>query len=192
MGCATSATSRHIQVLKDSKAADKAKAKAAMRLGVLAERSVANCSAIAAEGALPPLVALLSGSDEAKCQAAYALCSLAADAEVAAAIAACGAREPLEALAKDQRKDQYLVDLMYGIFSAEQALELLPEVASHKDLEAVRVTLGAEKKPSAEPGTTAIPTGEGTRVAMFSARFDGGAMEEKLRLVCVTFFVFVF
>ena len=105
---------------------------------------------------------------------------------------------------------------MAGRDWAQQALRLPlegVEVSAFKDLEAVKVTLEETKpspapvegkKPSAEPAATAaantqtpvpsdmaaatiIPSGQGTRVAMFSARFDKGEMEKKLRLDCAIF-----
>ena len=115
-----------IRVLTDSDAIDEAKPNAAVVLGDLAT-GPATRSAIAAEGALPLLVALLhDGSDWAKAQAAYALSELAKDEEVATAIVACGAREALAAVAERFLQD-YNHDASCARNRAREALERLPE-----------------------------------------------------------------
>ena len=116
---------KYTGVMKDSKATEEEKADAANALGSLASTHPADRSVVAAEGALALLVQLLrDGGDRLKGNVAMALNWLAEDVEVAAAIVACGAREPLEALAKDQRDDFHVE---YGKRYAGLALKKLPE-----------------------------------------------------------------
>lgn len=116
----------HIQVLKDPKANDEAKRKAASGLGFLAYDDEKVQSDIEAEGALPLLVALLQeAGDATKREAILTLRALAEDnVQLARAIMDCGAREPLEALAKDPRDDELS---KLGRDSAQDVLKLLPE-----------------------------------------------------------------
>ena len=108
MGCGTSVTleiRKEVKVLKDPKTTAEEKKNAAYALTRLTHCDAETCSAIVAEDSLPPLVQLLrDGSDEAKMWAAEVLCGLSLRKECAAGVAACGAREPLEEIAKDQRK----------------------------------------------------------------------------------------
>lgn len=116
----------HVQVLKDPKADDDKKRKAASGLGIVAYGEEKIQLAVEAEGALPLLVALLrDGGDRTKYEAALTLGTLAEDnAQVAQAIEACGGREPLEALAQDPR-DGEMVKL--GRDYAQDVLKLLPQ-----------------------------------------------------------------
>ncbi|CAL1134772.1 unnamed protein product [Cladocopium goreaui] len=116
----------HVQVLKDPKADDDKKRKAASGLGIVAYGEEKIQLAVEAEGALPLLVALLrDGGDRTKYEAALTLGTLAEDnSQVAQAIEACGGREPLEALAQDPR-DGDMVKL--GRDYAQDVLKLLPQ-----------------------------------------------------------------
>ena len=145
-----------IQVLKASKATDSEKATAAEDLGSLAfTGGPAGRSAMEAAGALPPLVALLrEGGDEAKLRAARALLFLVVDAEVAKAMVGCGAREPLEALAKDERKTDWVEE---GRNWAQRTLQSLPETRAEAsdgfnltELEAAVKALESETSTSDE------------------------------------------
>ena len=149
------------RVLKDSKTTEAQKATAATALGNLASRGSATSSAIAAQGALPPLVELVrDGGDKAKFQAAYTLCRLAK--ESAKDIVASGGREPLEALAKDQREDSWVVA---GRDWAQKALELLPTKAEADALQSTpkgvevgkTCELALELSPMEAPSGTSSP-----------------------------------
>eukprot|EP00435_Cladocopium_sp_Y103_P017605 s551_g4.t1 len=89
-----------VQSLRNPKASDREKKKAAESLANLALKNDENKVAIAAAGGIPPLVALVtSGSDAAKTQAAFALRNLALkNDQNRAAIAAAGGIPPLIAL----------------------------------------------------------------------------------------------
>ena len=138
------------------------KAKAAEQLGTWAAVSDENRVAISREGGAEALVALLvTGSDDAKWHAARALRNLANNSEAKEVILKAGGVAALELVVrhgKGKVKE-----------AADEALKLL----SLKHVAAGHGRI-------AEGGDT-IPTGEGTRVAMFSARFDGGPIEQMLR-----------
>lgn len=140
---------------------------AAGALAELASQGAANKRLIETSGGIPLLVGLLRDvlqdrdgrefSREEKMAAAHvatALHFLNEDSQVAA-IAACGGRRQLEAYLNSP------IDKSGREFFAQQVLQRLPP----------------------EIPVPAIPSGEGTRVAMFSARFDGGPVEEKFRKV---------
>ena len=124
--------------------------------------------AISREGGAEALVALLvTGSDDAKWHAARALRNLANNCEAKEAILKAGGiatLEPVVRHGKGKVKE-----------AADEALRLLSEKQETKSIQAT----GHGKIAEGGPGDT-IPTGEGTRVAMFSARFDGGPIEQML------------
>ena len=144
------------------------KAKAAEQLGTAAAVSDENRVAISREGGAEALVALLvTGSDDAKWHAARALRNLANNCEAKEAILKAGGiatLEPVVRHGKGKVKE-----------AADEALRLLSEKQETKSIQAT----GHGKIAEGGPGDT-IPTGEGTRVAMFSARFDGGPIEQML------------
>ena len=122
-------------------------------------------------GGCEALVALVvTGSDEAKCLAARALTKLSYNQEAKAAILTADGIAMLTPLAKHGKGKVKE--------AASEALQLLSQKLDPKC-----------PSPSGYPNAavTGIPTGAGTRVAMFSARFDGGPMEEILGLGCVIF-----
>ena len=138
--------------------------KAAEQLGSWASTSNENRSAIIQAGGAEALVALVvNGTEDAKWHAARAIRNLANHAEAKASILKADGIAVLTPFAKHGKGK--LKE------AASEALNLL-SVA-----EAV-----ADAKPLVEPVPTPIPTGEGTRVAMFSARFDGGPVEQTLGL----------
>ena len=146
---------------------------AAEQLGTWAAASDEKRAAIEKAGGCEALVALVvTGSDEAKWHAARALRNLANHAEAKESILKADGIAILTPIAKHGKgkvKD-----------AASAALNLLSLV-------------DAKAKPAAVSQTTAadIPSGEGTRVAMFSARFDGGPVEQRPRLVwSCTIFLF--
>ena len=142
------------------------KAKAAEKLGTWAAVSDENRVAISREGGAEALVALLvTGSDDAKWHAARALRNLANNCEAKEVILKAGGiatLEPVVRHGKGKVKE-----------AADEALRLLSEKQETKSIQAT----GHGK--IAEAGDK-IPTGEGARVAMFSARFDGGPIEQML------------
>ena len=141
--------------------------KAAKQLENWAAASDENRVAINRAGGPEALVALVvTGSDEAKCLAARALTKLSYNQEAKAAILTADGIAMLTPLAKHGKGKVKE--------AASEALQLLSQKLDPKC-----------PSPSGNPNAavTAIPTGEGTRVAMFSARFDGGPMEEILGLV---------
>ncbi|CAL1142550.1 unnamed protein product, partial [Cladocopium goreaui] len=145
------------------------KAKAAEKLGTWAAVSDENRVAISREGGAEALVALLvTGSDDAKWHAARALRNLANNFEAKDVILKAGGiatLEPLVRHGKGKVKE-----------AADEALKILSQKQETKSIQAT----GHGK--IAEAGDK-IPTGEGARVAMFSARFDGGPIEQKIRKV---------
>ena len=112
------------------------------------------------------MVALLvTGSDDAKWHAARALRNLANNFEAKDVILKAGGiatLEPLVRHGKGKVKE-----------AADEALKILSQKQETKSIQAT----GHGK--IAEAGDK-IPTGEGARVAMFSARFDGGPIEQML------------
>ncbi|CAL1157836.1 unnamed protein product, partial [Cladocopium goreaui] len=146
------------------------KAKAAEQLGTAAAVSDENRVAISREGGAEALVALLvTGSDDAKWHAARALRNLANNCEAKEAIlkaSGIATLEPVVRHAKGKVKE-----------AADEALRLLSQKQETKSIQAA-----TGHGEIAEAGDT-IPTGEGTRVAMFSARFDEGPIEQKTRKV---------
>ena len=130
--------------------------KAAEQLGTWAASSDENRVAIHHAGGAEALVALVvTGSDDAKCHAARALRHLANHKEAKEKILKADGIAVLAPLAKHGKGKVKE--------AASEALNLLSMVAA---------------KPSPAAAATSIPTGEGTRVAMFSARFDGGPVEQ--------------
>ena len=144
------------------------KAKAAEKLGTWAAVSDENRVAISREGGAEALVALLvTGSDDAKWHAARALRNLANNCEAKEVILKAGGiatLEPVVRHGKGKVKE-----------AADEALKLLSQKQETKSIQAT----GHGKIAEGGPGDT-IPTGEGTRVAMFSTRFDGGPIEQML------------
>ena len=142
------------------------KAKAAEKLGTWAAVLDENRVAISREGGAEALVALLvTGSDDAKWHAARALRNLANNCEAKEVILKAGGiatLEPVVRHGKGKVKE-----------AADEALKLLSQKQETKSIQATG------HGEIAEAGGT-IPTGEGTRVAMFSARFDGGPIEQML------------
>ena len=138
------------------------KAKAAEQLGTWAAVSDENRVAISREGGAEALVALLvTGNDDAKWHAARALRNLANNGEAKEVILKAGGVAALELVVRHGKgKVKEAADEALRLLSLKQA------AAGHGRI--------------AEGGDT-IPTGEGTRVAMFSARFDGGPIEQMLR-----------
>eukprot|EP00438_Fugacium_kawagutii_P002753 Skav229389 [mRNA] locus=scaffold4358:69560:76538:- [translate_table: standard] len=160
---------------------DEAKVQAAAALGNLG-RVAENKVRIADAGALPPLVALLNdGNDEAKVEAAAALRNLAVAAENKVRIADAGALPPLVALLKDgnaeaKHQAEWALKKLVGEDDLEQLL-LSPGVVEELRGTARHGTGAAQVEATEIVGALnldlAIPSGGGTRVAMFSARFDG-------------------
>ena len=138
-----------------------------------AAEQLATCAASSDEnrraGGCDTLVALVvNGSDDAKWHAARALRNLAQHDEAKDSILKAdgiAALTPIAKHGKEKVKD-----------AASEALQLLCLVGAQPKTAPV-----TDPKP-AEPATTEIPTGEGTRVAMFSARFDGGVLSHLFHL----------
>ena len=140
---------------------------AAEQLGNWAATSDDKRSEISKAGGCEALVALMvTGNDDAKSQAARALRNLANHAEAKELILKADGIAILTPLAKHGKGKVKE--------TAGEALNLLLV-----DAKAAPV---ADTKP--EPTPTSIPTGEGTKVAMFSARFDGGPVEKTLSCLC--------
>ena len=154
--------------------------KAAEQLGTWAATSDENRGVINRAGGVEALVALVvTGSDEARCHAARALRNLANHAEAKENILKADGIAVLTPLAKHGKGRVRE--------AASEALNLLSVEAKAKPAPV------ADSTPAAEPSATEIPSGQGTRVAMFSARFDGGPMEVTLgRLLCHLSFAFLF
>ena len=156
-----------IQTLETGK--EDQKAKGAEQLGNWAALSDENRVAITREGGAEALVGLVvTGSDDAKWHSARALRHLSNNDKAKKAIVKAGGIATLEVVVrhgKGQLKD-----------AADEALKLL----SQKDVESgsTPATKSADAKSVPAEAASAIPSGEGTRVAMFSARFDGGPVEK--------------
>ncbi|CAE6950889.1 PUB4 [Symbiodinium natans] len=141
-------------------------------------------------GAIEPLVALLTaGSEKDKENAACALKYLAyGDADNKVRIAKAGAIEPLVALVhtgSDEAKGYAKVALSNLAFQNE-AIEKDIEAAKARSSKAkpAEQALTVPSVPSAPSASSvALPSGKGARVAMFSARFDGGQVEKTFREV---------
>ena len=141
--------------------------KAAEQLGSWAAMSDEKRAAINKAGGCEALVALVVyGSEDAKWHAARALRNLANHAEAKENILKADGIAILTPIAKHGKGK--------AKEAASEALNLLS-------------LLDSEAKPPAEPAATSIPSGAGTRVAMFSARFDGGPIEKKLGSFLVSF-----
>ena len=135
---------------------------AAEQLGTWAAMSDEKRGEINKAGGCEALVALVvNGSDDAKWHAARALRNLANHAEAKESILKADGIAILTPLAKHGKGKVKE--------AAGEALNLLSVV-------------DAKAKPAAKPDAASIPSGAGTRVAMFSARFDGGPIEKMLRL----------
>ena len=168
-------------VLKNKTGIDRHTPAAIGALAKLASQGAANKRLIETSGGIPLLVGLLrevlqdrDGREfslqekMAAEEAARALGYLDEDSQVAA-IAACGGRRQLEAF--------------YTYYSSPNTLDWMRQYP-------LRILVqGALERLPPEIPIPAIPSGEGTRVAMFSARFDGGPVEETLGLVSA-FFLF--
>ena len=155
----------------------KEQAKVAEELGNWAAVSEESRVAISKGGGAEALVALLvTGSDDAKWQAARALRNLCNNMEAKEAITKAGGvttLEPLVRHGKGKLKE-----------AADEALKLLSQTQSGSAPVGAKPVSTPTPKPIPEPTLAAgndIPTGEGARVAMFSARFDGGPVEQMLR-----------
>ena len=134
--------------------------RAAEQLGTWAAISDENRGAINRAGGCEALVALVvNGSDDAKWHAARALRNLANHAEAKKNILKADGIAILTPIAKHGKGKVKE--------AAGEALNLLSSV-------------DAKAKAAAEPAATPIPIGARTRVAMFSARFDGGPIEKTL------------
>ena len=110
---------------------------------------------------------LVIGSDDAKWHAARALRNLANNCEAKEVILKAGGiatLEPVVRHGKGKVKE-----------AADEALKLLSQEQETQSIQAA----GHGRIAEGRAGDT-IPTGEGTRVAMFSARFDGGPIEQML------------
>jgi len=151
-----------IQALESGK--EDQESKAAEQLGNWAAISDENRGAINRAGGCEALVALVvNGSDDAKWLAARALRNLANHAEAKESILKADGISTLTLVMKHGKgkvKD-----------AASEALNLLS------------LATKPNPAPVAAPveAATEIPSGHGTRVAMFSARFDGGPVETTLR-----------
>ena len=136
--------------------------KAAEQLGSWAAASDEKRGAICKAGGCEALVALVvNGSEDAKCHAARALRNLANHAEAKKNILKADGIAVLNPLAKHGKGKVKE--------AASEAFNLLSLDAK-----------AAADTPDAAGPSPSFPTGEGTRVAMFSARFDGGPMEMTL------------
>ena len=141
---------------------------AAEQLGTWAAASDEMRGAINRAGGAEALVALVvSGSDEGKIRAATALAILSYNQDAKAAILKADGIAMLTPLAKHGKGPVKK--------AASEALQLLSQ-----KLDPMCPSVSGYPNTAA----TGIPTGEGTRVAMFSARFDGGPMEKTLGIVC--------
>ena len=160
-----------IQMMETGK--EEEKGKAAEKLGTWASVSDENRVAISREGGAEALVALVvTGSEDAKWHAARALRNLANNLEAKEAILKADGMETLRLLVK------------HGKGKVKEAGDEAMKLLSH-DKASAEARLDPE-------GLAAIPSGEGTRVAMFSARFDGGAMEKRLgQDICVPLCCFI-
>ena len=160
--------------------AKEAKATAAEQLAIWAAVSDENRITLTKEGGTATLVSLLvNGSDEAKWHAARALRNLANNKEAKAAIIKEDAVPTLQGLVKHGKGK--LKE------AADETLKLLAQQGEKSkpaaEPVAVPETRKDDKKHSASPkveDAACIPSGEGSRVAMFSARFDGGPVEQTL------------
>ena len=132
--------------------------KAAEQLGTWAAMSDEKRAAICQAGGCEALVALVvNGSDDAKWHAARALRNLANHAEAKERILKADGIAMLTPIAK------------HGKGKVKEAAG-----------EALNLLSSGDSKSEAEPDATSVPSGAGTRVAMFSARFDGGPIEKTL------------
>ena len=117
---------------------------------------------------------MVTGSDEAKCHAARALRHLANLKEAKEKILQADGIAVLTPLAK------------HGKGKVKEAASEALNLLSLDDAKAKPAPV-ADAKPGKDPAPE-IPSGEGTKVAMFSARFDGGPIETTLGLQCGIFF----
>jgi hypothetical protein len=144
---------------------------AAEQLGTWAAVSDENRLIIGRYGAEALVALVVTGSEDAKWHAARALRNLANNPEAKKAILKADGVPTLTLVAKHGKgrvKE-----------AADEALKLLSQDSTrpHPILE--------ENKVADPEGD--IPSGKGTRVAMFSARFDGGPIEQTLGLpVCAS------
>ena len=144
---------------------------AAEQLGTWAARSDENRVSISrVHGGEALLALVVNGSDDAKWHAARALRNLANNQEAKENILKADGIAVLTRLAEHGKRKVKK--------AAREALHVLSMVDAQRNPAAV----ADAKPPEKEASPTAIPTGEGTRVAMFSARFDGGPVEMTLRL----------
>lgn len=155
------------QMRKLDSGAEEQKAKAAEQLGTWAAVSDENRLIIGRYGAEALVALVVTGSEDAKWHAARALRNLANNPEAKKAILKADGVPTLTLVAKHGKgrvKE-----------AADEALKLLSQDSTrpHPILE--------ENKVADPEGD--IPSGKGTRVAMFSARFDGGPIEQKFRKV---------
>ena len=109
----------------------------------------------------------MTGSDDAKWHAARALRNLANNCEAKEVILKASGIATLELVVRHGKGKVKEV--------ADEALRLLSQKQETKSIQAT----GHGRIAEGGTGDT-IPTGEGTRVAMFSARFDGGPIEQML------------
>ena len=152
-----------VKTLKSETSTSDEQRKAAEQLGNWANESDEKRGEINKAGGCEALVGLLfTGSDDAKYLAARALANLAQNEEAKAAILQADGIAMLSVLVKRGKGEAQA--------AASRTLELLSQQSP--------------EHPAGYPasGSTVIPTGEGTRVAMFSARFDGGPIEKTLGL----------
>ena len=147
-----------VRNLEDGK--DEEKVKAAEQLGTWSTVSDENRVLISKEGGASALVAVVvTGSDDAKWHAARALRHLANNVEAKKAIVEADGITTLTPLAK------------HGKGKVKEAADEALKLLSQKE--------DKETGPASEVETAGdIPNGAGTCVAMFSARFDGGPMEQ--------------
>ena len=176
-----------IEALESSK--EDQKAKAAEQLGTWATVSDENRAAISREGGVEALVrSLVNGGDQAKWHAARALRNLANNPEAKEAILKADGITTLTLVAKlGKGKVKEAADDALKLFSqqdqpgpvgADAKWDPIPAAEPAPDLPNSMSGVSAADANTAGGGRDNIPTGKGTRVAMFSARFDKGPMEE--------------
>ena len=151
-----------LQVLESGK--EEEKSKAAERLGNWAAVSDENRVVISQAGGAEALVSLVvTGSEDAKWHAARALRNLANHAEAK------------ESILKADGISTLTLVMKHGKGKVKEA--------ASEALNLLSLATKPNPAPVASPveAATEIPSGQGTRVAMFSARFDGGPVETTLR-----------
>ena len=147
---------------------------AAEQLGTWAAVSDENRLIIGRDGAEALVALVVTGSEDAKWHAARALRNLANNPEAKKAILKADGVPTLTLVAK------------HGKGRVKEAADEALKILSQDSTRPGPVLEENIENKVADPEVD-IPSGKGTRVAMFSARFDGGPIEQTLGLpVCAS------